>query len=355
MKRIGIVLACCALLGCQRAEDTSAVEPELTIDSKILAAELRCTEFQYPERPPILLVHGTFTAGWEQYEWSYIPVLQELGYDVCTTTYPDRGLVDQQVSAEYVVHALRSIYQQTGRKVAMIGHSQGVSVPRWAIKWWPSAREAVDDFILIAGPNHGTVVADPLSLLSDVLGDSVPLGTLNDMAPIPAAFHQFSPDSDFITVTNLDDETPGDISYTTIYTLFDELVQPALPTPTAALEFGLGNPNVSNILLQDVCPAYVTEHALIGIADGLAFALALDAINNSGPADSERAGAADLCALPLLPAVSLSLPGLLAGGAEVFGMEFENGPPSDLHLSVGEPALRDYAQTRLDEENEGAE
>ena len=43
-------------------------------------------------------------------------------------TYPDRGLGDSQISAEYVVHALRRIRAESGRKVAVIGHSQGVSV-----------------------------------------------------------------------------------------------------------------------------------------------------------------------------------------------------------------------------------
>src|SRR3546814_8807424 len=56
-----------------------------------------------------------------------------------------------QVSAEYVVNALRRIRADSGRKVAMIGHSQGVTVPRWALKWWPSARDAVDDFVMEAG------------------------------------------------------------------------------------------------------------------------------------------------------------------------------------------------------------
>ena len=361
MHKLCLVILCSLLWACQDNDNkgegsgTVVAEPKLENSFETLDAELRCTEFQFTERPPILLVHGTFTAGWEQYEWSYIPVLQELGYDVCTTTYPDRGLGDLQNSAEYVVHALREIYARTGRKVAVIGHSQGVAVPRWAIKWWASARDAVDDFIMIAGPNHGTVVADPVSLLSDLLGGVLPLSLLNDLAPLPAAFHQFSPDSDFTRVTNLDDETPGTISYTTLYTLFDELVQPAAPVPTAAVDFGLDNPNVSNILMQDVCPGYLTEHALIGIADGVAFALALDAINHPGPADVQRAGGDDLCGLPLLPAISLNVAGLFSGGTEVLQMEFQNGPPSELHLSAGEPPLRDYAQARLDQEDSAQE
>lgn len=350
--KCGFPLLFVALLGCQSnsgspaADPTVGTEPKLENSIEVLEAELRCSEFTNPDRTPILLVHGTFTYGWEQYEWSYIPVLRELGYDVCTTTYPDRGFGDQQNSAEYVVHAVRRMHEITGRKIAIIGHSQGVAVPRWAIKWWPSVRAAVDDFIMIAGPNHGTQVADPLGTANNLLGGVLPLS--NDMAMMPAAFHQFSPDSDFVAASNLDDETPGDIDYTTLYTQADELVQPVVPIPTAAVDWDMGNPKVSNILMQDVCPGYITEHALIGIADGVAYALALDAINHPGPANVERAGAADLCTLPLLPNITLSPAGAFDGGLTTLAMEFDNGPPSNLHLTLGEPPLRDYAQRALD-------
>ncbi len=354
-----MVAASAILLGCQISDDPqfdpaleSDAEPELKNSYETLEAQLRCTEFVHDDKPPILLVHGTFTAGWEQYEWSYIPVLSELGYDVCTTTYPDRGLGDLQNSAEFVVHALRRIHEMTGRKVAMIGHSQGVAVPRWAIKWWSSAREAVDDFVMVAGPNQGTAIADPAAILERLLGIELPL-TGADL-PLPAAFHQMAFGSQFIRATNLEDETPGDISYTAIYTMFDELVQPFAPLPVAAVDFAQNNPNVTNLLLQDLCPGYVMEHALIGLADAVTFNLALDAINHPGPADIERAGGQALCGLPLLPELSLSLPGLISGGAAIPPLEFENGLPMALHLSVGEPPLRDYAQAALDATDEGS-
>ncbi len=354
-----LVCASVMLLGCQDTQESSpaepgdvASEPELKNSYETLEAELRCTDFVNVDKPPILLVHGTFTAGWEQYEWSYIPVLSDLGYDVCTTTYPNRGLGDLQNSAEYVVHALRRIHEMTGRKVAVIGHSQGVAVPRWAIKWWASARQAVDDFVMIAGPNKGTDVADPLAMLGRLLGVELPL-TGGDLS-LPASFHQMAYGSQFMRATNLHDETPGDISYTAVYTMFDELVQPYAPEPVAAVDYTQGNPNVTNLLLQDLCPGYVMEHVLIGLADAVTFNLALDAINHPGPADVERAGGAALCGLPLLPELSISVPGMIAGGAAIPAMEFDNGLPSGLHLSAGEPALRDYAQAALDEAEDGS-
>lgn len=325
-------------------QSAASTEPPLETDLATLDAALQCTPFTHPENPAVLLVHGTFTAGFEQYEWNYIPLLDARGFDVCAVTYPDRGFGDQQVSAEYVVHALRTMHAATGRKVAMIGHSQGVAVPRWALKWWPSARNAVEDFILQAGPNHGTVVADPLELLAS-LGVPLPLPPGSGAAPLlPAAFRQFSPNSAFVIATNTGDETPGDVDYTTIYTLTDELVQPVVPVPTAALEFGQANSKVSNIFLQEVCPTNIVDHVTIGTTDRLAFELALDAITNPGPADVTRAGGIALCLNPL---PIIADPAIASEGAttlvSILQQDIAAGAP-DLHLTDAEPPLKPYAQ-----------
>jgi triacylglycerol lipase len=310
----------------------ASTEPALETDLATLDAALLCTPFEHPDKPPVLLVHGTFTAGYEQYEWNYLPLLAARGFDVCAVTYPDRGLGDQQISAEYVVHALRSMHAATGRKVAMIGHSQGATMPRWALKWWPSARNVVSDFVLIAGPNHGTLIADPTGQ-----GVQNPFG-------MPAAFYQFSPGSNFITVLNAGDETPGDIDYTNLYTLTDELVQPALPVPTAALDWGQDNPRVANLLMQDVCPLSVVDHVTIGTTDRIAFELAVDAISNPGPADIARAGGQALCLnpLPLIadPALASDSVNILL---DILQRNAEAGFP-DLHLTTEEPPLKSYAQ-----------
>lgn len=329
----------------------AASEPPLESSVEARDAALSCTEFSNPDKPPVLLVHGTTTTGTEQYTAFYTPQLVERGFDVCIVTYPDRGLGDQQISAEYVVHALREIHAETGREVAMIGHSQGATMPRWAIKHWASAREALADFVLIAGPNHGTTVALPATLgetlLSSLGLDSLPIGTA------PAAFYQFTPDSDFVAVLNADDETPGDVDYTNLYTLFDELVQPAAPEPTAALDLGKENPRVTNILLQDVCPGHLAEHLTIGTSDTLAFALALDAISNPGPADVERAGgASELCGLVPLDLESLTMPQRAADLLDIVANSLQGGLP-DPHLVAGEPPLKPYAEDDLLEEAEG--
>ncbi|MHA7833057.1 MAG: esterase/lipase family protein [Algiphilus sp.] len=353
---LSLLLAAGLLAGCGGGDGDGqstmvAAEPELESSVEARDAALNCTAFENPDKPPVLLVHGTTTTGTEQFTVFYTPQLVERGFDVCIVTYPDRGLIDQQISAEYTVHALRNIHAETGRKVAMIGHSQGATMPRWALKHWASAREAVADFVLIAGPNHGTQVAIPATIgetLLDTLGlSSLPIGTA------PEAFYQFTPDSDFVAVLNADDETPGEVDYTNLYTLFDELVQPAAPVPTAALDFGKDNPKVANILLQDVCPGHLAEHFSIGTTDTLAFALALDAISKPGPADPERAGgAAELCGLVPIDLQTLVMPQRAQDLLSIVATTLQGGPP-DPHLATGEPPLKPYAQDDLPAASDG--
>lgn len=322
-------------LGSTGAKNEFNNEPALETSQDKLDAAMHCTAFTHPDKPAVLLVHGTFTAGQEQYEWNYIPLLSARGFDVCAVTYPDRGLGDQQISAEYVVNALRRMHAKTGRKVAMIGHSQGATMPRWAIKWWPSAREVIDDFIMQAGPNHGTAIAAPATLEQQLGLGALPVGIL------PAGFYQFAPASMFVAALNADDETPGDIDYTNIYTLTDELVQPAIPVPTAALDYGKNNPHVTNQLIQDLCPLQITDHVTIGTTDAVAFALALDAITHPGPADPQRAGGAALCTnIPIIIDPAIANAGVNAL-VTILQSDIAAGVP-DPHLTSAEPALKPY-------------
>ena len=215
-------------------------------------------------------------------------------------------------------------------------------MPRWAIKFWPSAREAVADFVMLAGVNHGTDVALPAALadsLTTLLGiDRLPPGVA------PAVTYQFARSSNFVAALNAGDETPGEIDYTALYTLYDELVRPVVPEPTAAVDYEQGNPKVANILLQDICPGHVSEHFVIGTADSLAFALAVDAISNDGPANVERAGgAAGLCGLLPVDLADIVMPSNAARLLEVVASTLDE-PELDPHLTASEPPLMPYAQ-----------
>jgi triacylglycerol lipase len=276
---IASIAACFVVAGVILAPAANASDPS--------NGPLRCSG-DLSGTQPVLLVHGTGVTATENWSWNYaadLPTRLRPGqarFSVCTLQLPDRALNDIQASAEYVVSAVRAMHGASGTKVSIIGHSQGGLVPRWALRWWPDLRPMVDDVITLATPHHGTVIADSTGVYSC------------------EACWQMRTASDFITTLNTWDETPGDISYTSIYTRFDELVVPA---ESAVLDKGVTPSNSFSIAVQDVnvaCSARPTDH--LGMAgDAVAHALVLGALNNrrTGSHNGTAAGVvvgADTCA-----------------------------------------------------------
>ena len=293
----------------------ASADPALSVPQAQLEAALACpASFTSPaDRQPVLLVHGTGANAEENWSWNYGKVLPELGYDVCTVNLPNRALDDIQVSSEYVVHAILAMSERSGRQVDVLGHSQGGLQPRWAVRWWDAARAAVDDLVTLASPNHGTAAADSAC----VNGCS-------------GAVHQMKQGSAFLAALNAPDETPGAVSYTSIYSLTDELVQPVAPVPTAAFD------GASNIAIQDLCPGRVGEHAFMA-ADAVAYEMVIDAFVNDGPADPGR--------FDPLTCLKTSFDGVSAGPALELAFEElgREGFPGYRQLP-GEPPLAPYAR-----------
>lgn len=235
------------------------VDPPLTEREGFptFAESLRCdpaNDYSDPDVEPVLLVHGTTTTGDEQYRWNYTARLASEGIPSCTITYPERGSVDMTISAEYVAYAVQQLAALSPNgKVDLVGHSQGAAMPRWAIKYWPNTvRAALDDVVLHAGPNHGTDAAH--------VADPLPFGDSGSRSPV---LWQFRRDSNFNHHVNLGDETPGDVSYASIFTETDELVQPAAndPSATAWLDGAL------NVDVTALCPGRPVDHLTIGTTD----------------------------------------------------------------------------------------
>jgi triacylglycerol lipase len=318
-RRGGSVIAVAAIgLATYSAAPASADGPDLETPLEDLDRAIQCPIAFSGAHEPILFVHGT--AGRPEDHWAldYQKILPDLGFDVCTVRLPDFALGDIQTASEYIVHAVRTIAAESGKPVDMVGYSQGGLEPRWAVKYWPDARAAVDDIVTLATPHHGTI-----------LGDASCAGGTCD----PAVW-QMRPGANFIASLNAIDETPGAIDYTSIYSIHDELVQPALPVPTAALDGGTA------IMIQDVCPGRPVNHGAEPV-DAVVFALAMDALTHPGPADPNRvlAEQPDLCAQTYLPGLT---PDDGATAEEVVygngGETFALGPDTS-----EEPPLRPYA------------
>ena len=299
--------------------------PALSVPQDKLDASLQCSGDLTAGPEPVLLVPGTGSNPQHNFSWNWEPALTDLGISWCAVTLPDNALGDVQVAGEYVVNGIRTMHAQAGRKISIIGHSQGGMLPRWALRFWPDTRAMVDDQIGFAPSNHGTTGAETLCSVS-----------------CAAADWQQSDKSQFIAALNSYQETFPGISYTEIYTHNDEIVTPnSDDTGSSSLHGGGGQ--ITNVAIQDLCPGDVSEHLAIGTQDLVAYDLAVDALEHSGPADPTRAAAADpgICTPPplgLMPGINpVTYPADLAAAAFDLGTNTASAP-----AVTAEPPLACY-------------
>src|SRR5581483_5377529 len=196
----------------------------------------------HPE--PVVLVHGTWMD--RTISWNVIgPALAQQGYCVYSLDYGRRGTQPVADSAVELGHFVDGVLAKTGAtRVSIVGHSQGGMMPRQWIRFDGGANE-VDDLIGIAPSNHGSTNGQ-FGQYAAQYGDS------------PAAADQEA-GSPFLTNLNSGDETPQPgtlpISYTNIETRNDEILG---DYHSAFLAGDAGE--VTNVLLQDRCPADQSEH-----------------------------------------------------------------------------------------------
>lgn len=271
---------------------------------------------------PVLLVPGT-TLTPQQFSWNYEKVFTEQGRAWCAVTLPQNAMGDVQVAGEIVADAIRTTYAQAGGKIAVVGHSQGGMVPRWALKFWPDTRAMVSDLIGLAPSNHGTVLAHPVCALTCA----------------PAIWQQRT-GSAFLTALNRGGETYPRISYTQVYSATDEVVVPNLPFPTPASSMlTTGGGDISNILIQSVCPLALAEHLSTGTSDPVGYAAVIDAITHDGPAKKSRISRST-CFQGIFAGIDpVAFPFNFAGLAATAGHQLLFAP-----RVAAEPALAAYAR-----------
>ena len=284
-----LLAACISAVGLLTIGSASAFAsgPPLTVPQSELDAAVKCPiDPTNAAATPVMLVTGTGASG----DQSYLigkGAFEAYGHPVCYVNFPDFTTADIQTSVEYLVYGLRKEFFLAQRKVAVIGISQGGLLPRFALTYWPDLRGKVSDAVLAAGTQHGTVLG---------------LGSCSATSPCPPADWQQIAGSRLLRAINSQpDETPGNVSYTTVRSLSDETVQPQGGRhPTSALD------GASNILIQGVCPGRTTSH--IGtIVDSVTFQAFTDAVDHGGKgkrgaARASRLGAA--CSHPYAPGLN---------------------------------------------------
>jgi hypothetical protein len=295
--------------------------PPLTTPAAAMRAAIGCSgPLADAERRPVLLVHGTFADSAINWSWNYAQALPARGRPACWVDLPDKAAGDIQASTEYVVFAIRDIARRSGRRVAVVTHSQGGLEARWALRWWPDVRHLVADVVMLAPPNYGAVFTDR---------------TCSEPSICAAALYQMRSDSAFLGALNAGRHAFGRTAMTSIGTIADQVF-------VLAGEAALGGTSalLSDLNVQDLCPDDASQHNDLPF-DGPAWSIALDAIDHHGPADLGRVDPAAACALDTVPGVSRAdaEARLAAYSSTLVTLLGPTGPKSD-----GEPPLAPYAR-----------
>jgi triacylglycerol esterase/lipase EstA (alpha/beta hydrolase family) len=213
---------------------------------------------------PVVLVHGTFANGTDNW-LALAPYLEARGYCVFSLDYGQLpgvplvyglGPIDES-AAQLQVYVDKVLAATGAAKVDLVGHSQGGMMPRYYLKFLGGAAK-VDTFVGIAPDNHGTTLDGLTKLLpyfpgaEDVIASAAP--ALADQVAGSA----------FLTKLNAGGDTVPGVHYTVIATRYDEVVTPYTS------QF-LSGSDVHNVLIQNLCSVDLSEHALLGLTDRIAF------------------------------------------------------------------------------------
>ncbi len=239
-----IAVLCAALFASPAAQaDTTDISPPGANDWACKPS----AEHPYP----VVLVPGTFESMAKN--WSTMsPYLKNQGYCVFALNYGKANGIDASGpvadSARELAPFVDAVLGATSaKKVNLVGHSQGGMMPRYYMGFLSGSKK-VNHLVGIAPSNHGTqgVILPP--------PDFVPPATSAGGDGCQACADQQA-GSPFLTELNsIGDTVPGP-AYTVLSTVYDEVV-----TPYQSQFLAGPARKVTNITIQDKCPADVFEH-----------------------------------------------------------------------------------------------
>lgn len=214
---------------------------------------------------PVVLLHGLSATA--ESNWSAVgPALDADGYCVFALTYgmdertrgfPYRpgGTIPAEQSAVEIKRFVKRVRAATeSRRVDFVGHSEGTVTPRYYLERLGGAPK-VRRYVALTPLWRGTEVGGT-ALLRDA---GAGFGVSEVLVGGVAAFCGFCPQalrgSDYLNDLNADGERIPGIRHTNIVTRYDELVVP--------FTSGIMQDGGRNVVLQDVCPANLSEHAAV--------------------------------------------------------------------------------------------
>jgi triacylglycerol esterase/lipase EstA (alpha/beta hydrolase family) len=232
---------------------------------------------------PIILINGTFATQGEN--WGVgAPVLANAGYKVYSFNYgnvtsdpnfPIQATDDIRQSGLQLAAEVDKVLAETGApKVILIGHSQGGGIlPVYYINNLGGA-DKVSQLIGIAPSNHGTDVDGLIGLQNLPILGPLLIATVNVFGQ---ALEQQTLGNPFQQEVYGNGDTRPGVLYTTIASMNDELVTPYT-------QQALTGPNVTNIVVQDLCPGLPVGHLGV-ILSPQVWSVVLDALASNPQAN----------------------------------------------------------------------
>jgi len=211
----------------------------------------------------VVLVHGLFanmTDNWQ----TMSPLLANNGYCVFALTYGNDtnagspqdqfgGLAPMEQSAAQLSAFVNKVLTATHtRKVDIVGHSEGATMPDYYIEYLGGAAK-VQRYVGVSGVKHGTTLHGIGTLAAEF--ESFFPSSGNPTSGSCGSCDEFLVGSDFIHKLEARAPAPG-VIYTNLSTKYDELVSPY----TSSF---LTGKNVTNITMQDGCPLDASDHLSI--------------------------------------------------------------------------------------------
>ncbi|KAK2794612.1 hypothetical protein FQN51_000781 [Onygenales sp. PD_10] len=261
------------------AEDAPYSLNETTLREAIVIPD----DFEYcqGEKKPIILVPGTSVPVNLVYKYNLEKLFANTSYaDPIRVNIPHASHDDIQVNSEYVAYAINYVSGICqNRNVSVISWSQGGINTQWSLKYWPSTREVVEDFIAISPDFRGTILAD-------LICPDLPFALI-----CTPAFAQQASASTFLDVFRANGGDSAYVPTTTIYSATDDIVQPMAGPLASALMSDERNVGVTNNLVQGLCPFQpaggIYTHGTT-LLNPVTWALIQDALLNPGPGNPDN-------------------------------------------------------------------
>lgn len=293
--------------------------------------------FTYGKKTPVLFVPGTGAYGGANFANNLRKLLTGQSYaDPVWVNVPGAMLGDAQVNAEYIAYAINYISAVSqNKKMAVISWSQGGLDTQWVLKYWPSTRKIVQDFLPVSPDFGGTILANALCLSANSQLGLVPCN--------PSVIQQQST-SNYIKQLRKNGGASAFVPTTTFYSgFFDEIVEPQQGNAASAFLNPGANAPVSNNEVQTVCAnqpgGSFYGHAGV-LFNPLTYALIVDALTHPGTTGQvSRINRQSVCASYAAPGLDLddvlATSGLIPVAAVLL--------LADPQKLITEPALKPYA------------